>query len=222
MTRKPSKFFPQENEVTVSTAAFESAPTATAVPPTPGTVPAATAAVHPNDENLPEISVKAYPIEQSQQCSSVKTKSTKITLLGDCKLRSSRISSRNKYITLLGDHKIDLRKAQFPPSGDVYITIIKLAGDVKLIVPESVSVSVKAIMLCADKRIEEAAEASLSSSPHVKLTIINLCGDVVVTTTDENKKLDKALNVISTLKGAPTNEGKPSHSQATVLHSNVT
>ena len=51
-------------------------------------------------------------------------------------------------------------------------------------------------MLCSDKRIEETAKASMSTSPHVKLVIINLCGDVVVTTTDENKKLKKAIDII--------------------------
>lgn len=207
MTRKPSKFFPEETEVTVAplaTMACETyAPNATisnGVSASSRTVPMTncSSAVYPDNEHeLPEISVKAYPINESQEYPpNIKESSTHITLLGDCKLRSSKISRRNKFITLLGDHTIDLRQAQFPSSGTVSITIIKLAGDIKLIVPESVSVSVKTFMLCSDKRIEETAKASMSSSPHVKLVIINLCGDIVVTTTDENKKLIKTIDRI--------------------------
>jgi hypothetical protein len=195
MTRKASKFFPEETSgetvaplATSTCEANEPEATIRSFASSQTTVPTTncSSAVYPNNEyQLPEISVKAYPINESQQHPpNFKDKSISIALLGDCKLRPNKISRRNRYITLLGDHKIDLRQAQFPSSGNISIAIFKLAGDVKLIVPESVSVSVKAFMLCSDKRIEETAEASTSSSPHVKLVIINLCGNVVVSTID--------------------------------------
>jgi predicted membrane protein len=134
---------------------------------------------------VPDSSVVAVPVEHHQSISSPITRSYSfnVTLCGDFKLRSTSIGKRNTYITLCGDHTLDLRRTQFPATESISIVIIKLCGDIRLIVPENVSVSTCTIMLCGDKRIEIAAGNGLSC-PHVKLTIVKLCGNVIITNND--------------------------------------
>jgi len=169
--RKTSKFFPEEPETSSSAAAQEA-----------------------HEPELVSVDAVAVPLKEEQPISheSLKKNSTSITIIGDYKSSTTSIAKRSTYITLLGDHTLDLRQVKFPSDGtSVSIKIIKLLGDVKLIVPPNVSVSIQAIMLCADKRIEEGtSDEKKETSNHIKLTIVNLCGDVVVTTSDDNSSSD--------------------------------
>ena len=132
---------------------------------------------------VPDSSVVAVPVEQPQMSTSsqiIKSNSFHIILCGDFELHTTSIGRRNIYITLCGDHTLDLRRVQFPTTAErISVVIIKLCGDIRLIVPESVSVSTCAIMLCGDKRIDTAADST--SFPHVQLTVVTLCGNVIIT-----------------------------------------
>lgn len=180
--RKPTKFFPQEEtkEEGVTSAAAEN-PASTATPLL-STAPEAQATTIP--------SVQAYPVpptESAKETTTINTATTKgnsfhITLCGDYVLKSTRVAKRNTYICLCGNHTFDLRQASFPEK--VSINIIKLCGDLRLIVPPSVTVSACAVMLCGDRRME--VECNGGTGPHVKLHIVKLCGDIVVTNEEED------------------------------------
>lgn len=100
-----------------------------------------------------------------------------IALCGDVKIRG-RMARHNWFITLLGNHQFDLRETVLPP--DVLIVILKVCGDVNLIVPSNTSVSYHAIMLCGD-RVMDASETT-GDGAHVTLTFIApLCGNLHIT-----------------------------------------
>jgi len=177
--QKTSKFFPEEPETSSSSAAANY--------------------VQSQEPELVSVDVVAVPVQHEEQPishESLKKNSTNITILGDYKSRKTSIAKRNTYITLLGNHKLDLRQVKFPSHDtNVSIKIIKLLGDIKLIVPPNVSVSVQAIMLCGNKQIEESItsdekkETASNDVPcsHIKLTIVHLGGNVVVTTSEDSK-----------------------------------
>ena len=107
----------------------------------------------------------------------VKTRNFSITLCGDIRMRGP-IASCNTFITLFGNHQLDLSGLQLPPS--VKIWIIKICGDVKLIVPPGTAVSVNSILLCGDRDVD--TDVPTENGPHVKLTFIApLCGSLKVT-----------------------------------------
>lgn len=139
------------------------------------------------DVIVPDSSVVAVPVESPHNISysCIKGNLFNVTLCGDFKLCTTSIGKRNTFITLCGDHTLDLRRVQFPDSTGISVVFIKLCGNIRLIVPANVSVSTCAIMLCGDRRIETAAASDSLSIPHVQLTIVQLCGDVVVANTDD-------------------------------------
>lgn len=133
--------------------------------------------------------VVAVPVDPSpQHATIVKRLTCHLSLCGDTNIRVHRIGKRNVYICLCGNHKLDLRQVLFSTSPETHITIImiKLCGDIHLIVPPNTFVSTCAIMLCGDKRIEAQDSGGDESSYDVKLTIVKLCGDVIVTNDDQD------------------------------------
>lgn len=107
----------------------------------------------------------------------IKSHNFSITLCGDIRMRGP-IATCNVFITLLGNHQLDLSGFQLPPT--VKIWIIKICGDVKLIVPPGTTVSVNSIMLCGDRDLD--TDVPTENGPHVKLTFIApLCGSLKVT-----------------------------------------
>jgi hypothetical protein len=129
-------------------------------------------------------SVVAVPVEQPKTS---KSRTCNVTLCGDTRIRSKQchcLGRRNYYVCLCGDHELDLRQAQFPASECISIILVKLCGDIRLIVPPNTVVSTCVVMLCGDNRIETDSTPPENATVNVcdvKLTIVKLCGDVVVT-----------------------------------------
>jgi predicted membrane protein len=127
----------------------------------------------------PEIAVAstAVAVEEPVLPPHIRTCNFSITVCGDIRIRGP-IASCNTFITLLGNHQLDLSGFQLPPT--VKIWIIKICGDVKLIVPPGTSVSVNSILLCGDRDVE--TDVPMENGPHVTLTFIApLCGSIKVT-----------------------------------------
>jgi hypothetical protein len=154
--------------------------------------------IPPQQQHEPDIavssdSVVAVPIDQPYTStptspSSIKGNSFGITLCGDYVSKSSGavLAKRNSFICLCGNHTFDLRQAQFPSNECISINVLKLCGDLQLIVPPAVSVSTCAVMLCGDRRIETTAAASSDAGPHVNLHLLKLCGDVIVSNDEQD------------------------------------
>jgi hypothetical protein len=133
-------------------------------------------------------SVVAVPVEQPCHPNVTKRFTFNLTICGDTTIRIRRIGKRNLNVCLCGDHKLDLRQVSFShlPETNIKIIIVKLCGNIHLIVPPNTNVSTCAIMPCGDKRIETHDDSSGDESSHdVKLTVVQLCGDVIVTNNDE-------------------------------------
>lgn len=124
--------------------------------------------------DVPEIAAVAVEEPVSPP---IKTYNFSITLCGDIRMRGP-IASCNTFITLFGNHRLDLSGLHLPPT--IKIWIIKICGDVKLIVPPGTSVSVNSILLCGDRDVE--TDVPTENGPHVTLTFIApLCGSLKVT-----------------------------------------
>lgn len=128
----------------------------------------------------PEIAVASTAVAVEEPVAPpIKSCNFSITVCGDIRMRGP-IASCNTFITLFGNHQLDLLGFQLPPT--VKIWIIKICGDVKLIVPLGTTVSINSILLCGDRDVD--TDVPTENGPHVKLTFIApLCGSLKVTNT---------------------------------------
>jgi predicted membrane protein len=90
---------------------------------------------------------------------------------------------KNTYTTLIGDHKIDLREAELPKDTPIKITMCKLIGNAKVIVPPSTRIDVGGVVLIGNKKtsVDPVVE---QSGAYVKVSHNCLIGNLEVTSKD--------------------------------------
>ena len=90
---------------------------------------------------------------------------------------------KNIYTTLIGDHKIDLREAELSMDTPIKITMCKLIGDGKVIVPPNTRIDIGGVVLLGDKKTSvDPRNEQLGA--HVKVRYNCIIGDLKVTSED--------------------------------------
>ena len=90
---------------------------------------------------------------------------------------------KNTYTTLIGDHKIDLSEAELPNDTPIRITMCKLIGNAKVIVPPGTRIDVGGVVLIGNKKtsVDPGVE---QSGAYVKVSHNCLIGNLQVTSKD--------------------------------------
>lgn len=132
-------------------------------------------------EAVPQDEVPPFtptPCHQQQQQNET---SFDILCCGDDTRQGVRVRpGRNFVIKLCGNANIVLPKD--PPAGSHYkFIIMNLCGDTRFLVPKGAMVVLRRIALCGNRSIEPENEEISASSIRITVTIIQLCGDVRMT-----------------------------------------
>jgi predicted membrane protein len=90
---------------------------------------------------------------------------------------------KNIYTTLIGDHKIDLREAELSMDKPIRITVCKLIGDGKVIVPPSTRIDVGGVILLGDMKTS-VDPGNEQSGAYVRVRYNCIIGDLKVTSED--------------------------------------
>jgi len=106
------------------------------------------------------------------------------SIIGGTKVQGKfKLEHKNIYTTLIGDHMIDLREADLSGNTSTKITMCKLIGNAKVIVPPGTSVDTGGIVLIGNKKdsIESGPE---SSGTHIEVSFNSLLENLEVTSKD--------------------------------------
>ena len=106
------------------------------------------------------------------------------TIIGGTKVQGRfKPEDKNIYTTLIGDHKIDLREAELSSDTPITITMCKLIGNAKVIVPPSTRIDIGGVMLIGNKKtfVDPGTEPS---GARVEVSSNCLIGNLDVTSKD--------------------------------------
>ena len=106
------------------------------------------------------------------------------TVIGGTKVHGRfKPEDKHIYTTLIGDHKIDLREAELSKDTPIKITMCKLIGNAKVIVPPGTPIDVGGVVLIGNRKtsVDPGTE---SSGAHVKVSYNCLIGNLEVTSKD--------------------------------------
>ncbi|MFI0486072.1 DUF1707 domain-containing protein [Actinomadura sp. 9N215] len=101
-------------------------------------------------------------------------------VMGDCKERIvGRIDGPLEAVSVMGDVELDLRGAQVP-TGEVSITATAVMGDVKIIVPDGVTVELTGRNILGDRKVFVRDPLPGARVPVVRVTAHAVMGDVKI------------------------------------------
>lgn len=101
-------------------------------------------------------------------------------VMGDCKERIvGRIEGPLEAVSVMGDVELDLRGAQVP-TGEVHISATAVMGDVKIIVPDGVSVELTGHNFLGDRRVSVRGPHPGARVPVVRVTATVVMGDIKI------------------------------------------
>lgn len=114
-------------------------------------------------------------------------------VMGDCKERIvGRIDGPLEAVSVMGDVELDLRGAQVP-TGEVRICATAVMGDVKIIVPDGVSVVLTGHNFLGDRRVAVRDPHPGARVPVVRVTATAVMGDIKIVDDEHNGPLRRAL-----------------------------
>ncbi|SPT56846.1 DUF1707 SHOCT-like domain-containing protein [Actinomadura madurae] len=114
-------------------------------------------------------------------------------VMGDCKERIvGRIDGPLEAVSVMGDVELDLRGAQVP-SGEVHISATAVMGDVKIIVPDGVSVELSGHNFLGDRKVAVREPHPGARVPVVKVTAHAVMGDVKIVDDEHHAPLRRAI-----------------------------
>ena len=106
------------------------------------------------------------------------------SIIGGTKVQGKfKPEQKNIYTTLIGDHKIDLREADLSGDAPIKITMCKLIGNAKVIVPPSTQIDIGGVVLIGNKKTSVDPETKPSGTP-MKVRFNCLIGNLEVTSKD--------------------------------------
>lgn len=154
------------------------------------------AKVEPNAPEDPEIVVaqavtsqEDSPLHTQQQPSPKADLGFDILCCGDDTRKGVRVHPGTNFaIKLCGNTNITLPDK--PPAGAQYkFIMMNLCGDARFLVPKGTKVVLRRIALCGSRTIETEDEVTYSTPDAVvvKVTIVQLCGDVKVSNCSESE-----------------------------------
>jgi hypothetical protein len=105
-------------------------------------------------------------------------------LCGDAKLRKLKPGGNDVFANLCGDVYIDIRNTGDYPSGITFsIYVIRMCGDLRMLVPKGTQITSRRIVLCGNKDIHvpnQEVDTGVTFPPHVKINVLMLCGDIKI------------------------------------------
>lgn len=114
-------------------------------------------------------------------------------VMGDCKERIvGRIDGPLEAVSVMGDVVLDLRGAQVP-SGVVSITATAVMGDVKIIVPDGVTVELTGRAFLGDREVAVRDPHPGARVPVVRVTAHAVMGDVKIVDDEHHAPLRRAV-----------------------------
>lgn len=114
-------------------------------------------------------------------------------VMGDCKERIvGRIDGPLEAVSVMGDVELDLRGAQVP-SGEVSISATAVMGDVKIIVPDGVSVELSGRAFLGDRKVSVRDPHPGARVPVVRVTAHAVMGDVKIVDDAHHAPLRRAV-----------------------------
>ncbi|MEU9842357.1 DUF1707 domain-containing protein [Actinomadura sp. NPDC048032] len=114
-------------------------------------------------------------------------------VMGDCKERIvGRIDGPLEAVSVMGDVELDLRGAQVP-TGEVHICVTAVMGDVKIIVPDGVSIVLTGHNFLGDRRVAVRDPHPGARVPVVRVTATAVMGDIKIVDDEHHAPLRRAL-----------------------------
>ncbi|WP_433473035.1 DUF1707 SHOCT-like domain-containing protein [Spirillospora sp. CA-142024] len=114
-------------------------------------------------------------------------------VMGDCKERIvGRIDGPLEAVSVMGDVELDLRGAQVP-TGEVLISATAVMGDVKIIVPDGVSVELSGHNFLGDRKVAVRDPHPGARVPVVRVTAHAVMGDIKIVDDEHHTPLRRAL-----------------------------
>ncbi|MFC4051910.1 DUF1707 domain-containing protein [Actinomadura syzygii] len=114
-------------------------------------------------------------------------------VMGDCKERIvGRIDGPLEAVSVMGDVELDLRGAQVP-SGVVDITATAVMGDVKIIVPDGVTVELTGRAFLGDRKVNVRDPHPGARVPVVRVTANAVMGDIKIVDDQHHAPLRRAV-----------------------------
>jgi hypothetical protein len=114
-------------------------------------------------------------------------------VMGDCKERIvGRIDGPLEAVSVMGDVVLDLRGAQVP-TGEVHISATAVMGDVKIIVPDGVSIELSGHNFLGDRRIAVRDPHPGARVPVVRITAHAVMGDIKIVDDEHHAPLRRAV-----------------------------
>lgn len=114
-------------------------------------------------------------------------------VMGDCKERIvGRIDGPLEAMAIMGDVVLDLRGAQVP-TGEISISATAVMGDVKIIVPDGVSVELSGHAFLGDRRVGVREPRPGAPVPVVRVTAHAVMGDVKIVDDEHHAPLRRAI-----------------------------
>ena len=114
-------------------------------------------------------------------------------VMGDCKERIvGRIDGPLEAVAVMGDVELDLRGAQVP-TGEIAVTATAVMGDVKIIVPDGVSVELSGHAFLGDRRVKVREPRPGARVPVVRVTAHAVMGDVKIVDDEHHAPFRRAV-----------------------------
>ncbi|MFA1545465.1 DUF1707 domain-containing protein [Actinomadura chokoriensis] len=114
-------------------------------------------------------------------------------VMGDCKERIvGRIDGPLEAVSVMGDVELDLRGAQVP-TGEVRISATAVMGDVKIIVPDGVSVELSGHNFLGDRKVSVRDPLPGARVPVVRVTATVVMGDVKIVDDEHHARGRRAV-----------------------------
>ncbi|MBT2211399.1 MULTISPECIES: DUF1707 domain-containing protein [Actinomadura] len=114
-------------------------------------------------------------------------------IMGDCKERIvGRIDERLEAVSVMGDVELDLRGAQVP-TGEVTVYATAVMGDIKIIVPDGVTVELSGRAVMGDRRVAVREPRPGARVPVVHVVAHAIMGDVKIVDDEHHAPLRRAI-----------------------------
>lgn len=84
---------------------------------------------------------------------------------------------------------MDLRDTDYPPGSTFNVFVLRLCGNVRMIVPRGTQVTARRLLLCGNRDIyvrDLDEEEYDSAPPSIKVNVLMLCGDFKVRSDEED------------------------------------
>ncbi|QXJ20533.1 DUF1707 and DUF2154 domain-containing protein [Actinomadura graeca] len=114
-------------------------------------------------------------------------------IMGDCKERIvGRIDERLEVVSVMGDVELDLRGAQVP-TGEVTVHATAVMGDIKIIVPDGVSVRLSGRAVMGERRVAVREPRPGAPVPVVHVNANAVMGDIKIVDDEHHAPLRGAI-----------------------------